>query len=69
MIKRYVKERVIPFFANAQLSKIYKFKNLHKGEACYLFGDGPSVKYFDLKQFSDKISIPCSSINSFDPKK
>ena len=41
------------------LEKVKKFKDIHKGESCYLFGDGISLKYFNLSNFSDKISIPC----------
>jgi hypothetical protein len=41
------------------LRKIKCFKNIHQGESCYLFGDGISIKYFDLNKFKDKISIPC----------
>jgi hypothetical protein len=41
------------------LSRLVRFKGAHKGESCYLFGDGNSIKYFDLNNFSDKISIPC----------
>lgn len=39
------------------LSKILPFKDIHKGESCYLIGDGVSLKWFDLKEFSSKISI------------
>jgi len=39
-----------------------KFKDIHKGEACYIFGDGPSIKWFDLAEFADKIGISCGSI-------
>jgi hypothetical protein len=41
------------------LKRIEYFKNIHRGESCYLFGDGISIKYFDLHKFTDKISIPC----------
>ncbi|MCB1323578.1 MAG: hypothetical protein KDK35_00015 [Leptospiraceae bacterium] len=41
-----------------RLPEIEKFRNIHKGEECYLFGDGISLKYFDLKNFKDRISIP-----------
>ena len=44
------------------LNKILKYNNIHKGEECYLFGDGASIKWFDLNHFSDKISIPVSYI-------
>lgn len=40
------------------LNKSSKFKNVHKGEECYLIGDGASLKWFDLSKFNDKISIP-----------
>ena len=39
------------------LSGWSKFHNYHKGESCYIFGDGPSIKWFDLNAFTDKISI------------
>ena len=29
-----------------------KFENLHKGESCYIIGNGSSIKYYDLEQFS-----------------
>ena len=36
-----------------------KYKNIHKGESCYIFGNGASIKYFDLEQFNDRIVIGC----------
>jgi hypothetical protein len=45
-----------------QLSKIHKFKDIHKGEDGYFFGNGISIKWFDLKQFSNKASIGCTFI-------
>jgi len=40
-----------------RLNKIKKYKNLHKGEECIIFGDGASIKWFDLNSFSDIKSI------------
>jgi len=37
--------------------KIRKLQNKHQGEECYLFGDGISIKWFELDHFKDKISI------------
>ena len=37
--------------------KFGKLKNKHLGEECYIFGDGVSLKYFDLNKFNDKPSI------------
>lgn len=39
-----------------------KYKDIHKGETCYIFGDGPSIKWFDLSKFSDHIGISCGVI-------
>lgn len=41
------------------LKKNRKFKDLHKGKSCYIFGNGASLKYYDLKLFNDKASIGC----------
>jgi hypothetical protein len=43
--------------ARPELSKIHKYMDAHKQESCYIFGDGVSLKWFDLDEFSDKISI------------
>lgn len=51
------------------LRRIERYKNIHRGESCYLFGDGISIKYFDLNKFTNKISIPCGFLlfhNDFD---
>jgi hypothetical protein len=45
--------------ARPLLSKIHRYKDAHRGESCYLMGDGVSVKWFDLAAFNDKIAIPC----------
>jgi hypothetical protein len=45
--------------AKPLLSKVHRYKEIHKGESCYLVGDGVSVKWFDLGAFSDRITIPC----------
>lgn len=48
-----------------QLEKIKKFKNKHLGEDCYIIGDGVSIKWFELNQFSNKIAISASSLIPF----
>ena len=42
--------------------KISNFKNKEKG-ACYIFGDGPSVKYYDFSLFSDLPTIALAYIS------
>lgn len=38
-----------------------KFHDIHKGQTCYIFGDGPSIKWFDLTKFDDHIGISCGA--------
>jgi hypothetical protein len=47
-----------------KLKQNVKFKDIHKGESCYIFGNGASLKYFDLKMFNDRVSIGCGSLFS-----
>ena len=44
------------------LKKNTKFKDLHKGESCYIIGNGSSLKYYDLKLFNEKVSIGCGAL-------
>jgi len=45
-------------FAGAPVRRrIKSLENTHLGEDCYIFGDGVSIKYFDLAKFSDKCGI------------
>jgi len=53
---------LLALIAKPMLSKVHRYKDIHKGESCYLIGDGVSVKWFDLGVFSDKITIPCGLI-------
>jgi hypothetical protein len=43
-------------------NRIQAFKNCHKGESCYIFGDGVSIKWFDLSAFPKKITF---TLNQF----
>ncbi len=56
-MKKLIKNISLKLFAPV-LNKTAVFKNIHVGQECYLIGDGASLKWFDLKKFSDKISIP-----------
>jgi len=44
------------------LRQIRKLENLHSGQECYIFGDGQSVKKFELSAFANKIGI---AVNAF----
>lgn len=39
-----------------------ELRNIHKGQECYIFGDGISLKYFDLSVFNDKIGIATNNL-------
>ena len=52
---------LLSMFSNA-LKKNEKFKNIHKGESCYIFGNGSSLKHYDLTQFNDRVSIGCGAL-------
>lgn len=44
-------------FCSPILNRVTRFRNIHQGESCYIFGDGISVKSYDLSKFSDKITF------------
>ena len=54
--------KILRLLSNKTLSKNKRFKNLHSGESCYIFGNGASLKYLDLRKFNDRISIGCNSL-------
>jgi len=39
-----------------------RFKGIHNGESCYLFGNAKSLKYYDLSLFNDRVSIGCNNL-------
>lgn len=45
-----------------ELARLRQYKNCFAGEACYIFGDGVSLKWFDLSVFADRPSFVCSMI-------
>lgn len=48
--------------ANVFTGQLEKFSNRHDGETCYIFGDGPSIKWFDFSEFSNHPAICCGMI-------
>lgn len=51
-LKSVLKKIVKPICNN-----LLKLKNCHKNESCYIFGDGLSIKFFDLEAFPKKITF------------
>ena len=42
------------------ISKNKKLKNIYQSQSCYIFGNGYSLKYYDLKKFSNLKSFTCA---------
>lgn len=62
-------DKLLLYIAQAELAKNKRFKDMHKGQSCYLIGNGVSLKSMDLAKFNDKIAIGCNSLflhNDFD---
>lgn len=58
-IKLYFKKLLIYLF-KYELEKVSSLKGKGNQSSCYIFGDGVSLKWFDLEKFSDKPSIVLS---------
>ena len=56
-LSKFFKSILFYFKADKNNCKLKKLNNTHVGEECYIFGDGISLKYFDLSLFNDKPSI------------
>ena len=51
-----IAERLVTNLFTAGLKK---FRDRHRGESAYIFGDGPSIKWFDLESFAHLPAICC----------
>jgi hypothetical protein len=49
-------------FNKTSFFNIRSLKDKYKGSSCYLFGDGISIKWFDLSHFIDMTSIPVGAL-------
>jgi len=50
-------KNIITRAMHRQLSRLDSLYQRHAGEECYIFGNGVSLKWMDLHQFSNKMSI------------
>ena len=50
-------KRLVTRLAHGEVSRLDELYQRHAGEECYLFGDGISLKWMDLTQFTDRVSI------------
>lgn len=56
-IKPYVVDPVLKVLGRRSLARTSKLRDKFAGDECYIFGDGVSIKWMDLKKFSDKPAI------------
>lgn len=42
--------------------RIQEFKNYHKGERCFIIGNGPSLNVADLEMLSNEVTFACNKI-------
>jgi len=55
-----IKNKALSVLSENILARNGIFKNSHKGESCYIFGNGISLKDMDLGKFNDKVSFGCT---------
>ena len=48
---------IIRFIFHYHLQKVRRLQNIHKGQTCYIFGDGTSVQQYDLSSYSSYPAI------------
>jgi len=52
-----------PFgFSNRNRKRLLKYKNIHKGERCFIIANGPSLNKMDLSLLKDEITIGMNRI-------
>ena len=59
---RFYKKKMEISDLTKYVKKNVELKNSHKGEACYIFGNGPSVKELDFDLFRDKFVITVNQL-------
>lgn len=50
-------QRILQYLCRRIIERNEQFKDRHKGETCYIIGNGSSLKNMDLSVFADRISI------------
>ena len=56
-------KKLLAFFWSLQAFRVsgnVKFKDIHKGETCLIFGNGASLKYFDFNAIPQTVAISCA---------
>ncbi len=54
--------RTLGWGLSANSRKLYRYRNLHKGERCFLIGNGPSLRAEDLDKLRNEKTIACNLV-------
>lgn len=54
--------RIFPSLRNKRIRKLYLYKNLHKGERCFIVANGPSLTINDLNMIKNEYCFGCNGI-------
>jgi len=54
---------LITKLSSTTFKKLIELRNKHEGESCYIFGNGPSIKWLDLSKFNDKPAITSGQLH------
>ena len=46
-------------------SKLKQFRNIHKGQRCFIMGNGPSLNTIDISKLKNEVTIGCNRIYLF----
>jgi hypothetical protein len=52
-----MKKKVIEWLFKPLLKRNQRFKDIHRGETCYIIGNGSSIQHMDLSKFNQHITI------------
>lgn len=63
-VKRFMVDRNKKI--KSEISKNQKFYNIHKGERCFIIGNGPSAKNIDFKKLANEYTFTVNQFSRFD---
>lgn len=63
--KRNIKKTYINLRVKKISKKVKEYKDIHKGESCFIIGNGPSLRVEDLEKIKELVSFSSNRINLF----
>ena len=56
------KKALNEYYASGEILKLLDYKNIHRGERCFIIGNGPSLTIHDLELLSNEITFAANGI-------